>query len=96
MRVAVRLTSPAWTVAWSNSLPTQVDLPKPLGLRFARGNDGGAYITKNDPKLGNTDPRIQVYCVCTSPTRAPAVDVQRLPPVLQRRTTQLAQLTPPL
>lgn len=40
--------------------PLQVDLPKPLGLKFARGNDGGAYIVKNDPKLGNTDPRIQV------------------------------------
>jgi hypothetical protein len=38
----------------------QVDLPKPLGLKFARGNDGGAYVVANDPKLGNTDPRIQV------------------------------------
>jgi hypothetical protein len=38
----------------------QVDLPKPLGLRFARGNDGGAYVVANDPKLGNTDPRIEV------------------------------------
>lgn len=44
------------------SLPalSKVDLPKPLGLRFARGSDGGAYIVANDPKLGNTDPRIQV------------------------------------
>lgn len=38
----------------------QVDLAKPLGLKFARGNDGGAYVLKNDPSLGNTDPRIQV------------------------------------
>ena len=38
----------------------QVDLPKPLGLKFARGADGGAYIVTNDPKIGNTDPRIQV------------------------------------
>jgi hypothetical protein len=37
----------------------EVDLPKPLGLKFARGNDGGAYVVANDPKLGNTDPRIQ-------------------------------------
>lgn len=37
-----------------------MDLPKPLGLKFARGNDGGAYVVTNDPKLGNTDPRIQV------------------------------------
>jgi hypothetical protein len=38
----------------------QVDLPKPLGLKFARGNDGGAYVVTNDPQLGNTDARIQV------------------------------------
>lgn len=37
----------------------EVDLPKPLGLKFARGNDGGAYVIANDPKLGNTDERIQ-------------------------------------
>ncbi|WIA37077.1 hypothetical protein OEZ86_014050 [Tetradesmus obliquus] len=37
----------------------EVDLPKPLGLKFARGADGGAYVVTNDPKLGNTDPRIQ-------------------------------------
>jgi len=37
----------------------EVDLPKPLGLKFARGADGGAYIVTNDPKIGNTDPRIQ-------------------------------------
>ncbi|KAF8065729.1 alpha-mannosidase [Scenedesmus sp. PABB004] len=37
----------------------EVDLPKPLGLKFARGADGGAYVTVNDPQLGNTDPRIQ-------------------------------------
>lgn len=37
-----------------------MDLPKPLGLKFARGSDGGAYVVVNDPALGNTDPRIQV------------------------------------
>ncbi|GBF88376.1 hypothetical protein Rsub_01088 [Raphidocelis subcapitata] len=37
----------------------EIDLPKPLGLKFARGNDGGAYVIKNDPALGNTDPRVQ-------------------------------------
>jgi hypothetical protein len=37
----------------------EVDLPKPLGLKFARGNDGGAYVVTNDPQLGNTDARIQ-------------------------------------
>ncbi|GFH24842.1 uncharacterized protein HaLaN_22708 [Haematococcus lacustris] len=36
-----------------------LDLQKPLGLKFARGNDGGAYVVVNDPKLGNTDPRVQ-------------------------------------
>jgi len=42
----------------------ELDLPKPLGLRFARGNDGGAYVVNNDPKMGNTDPRIQVCVLC--------------------------------
>jgi len=38
----------------------EVRLDKPLGLRFARGNDSGAYVIVNDPRLGNTDERIQV------------------------------------
>lgn len=37
-----------------------VYLDKPLGLRFARGNDGSAYISKSDAKLGSTDERIEV------------------------------------
>lgn len=41
-------------------LSMQVTLIKPLGLRFARGNDGGCYINKSDAGLGNTDDRIQV------------------------------------
>lgn len=39
--------------------PPQLDLPKPLGLKFARGNDGGAYVVANDANLGNTDPRVE-------------------------------------
>lgn len=35
-----------------------VYLPKPIGLKFARGNDGGAYVTVSDPKLGNTSSEI--------------------------------------
>lgn len=54
-------------------LHPQLDVPKPLGLKFARGNDGGAYIIENNPAAGNTDPRIQVckiasgfapWCIC--------------------------------
>ncbi|GFR39842.1 hypothetical protein Agub_g338 [Astrephomene gubernaculifera] len=37
----------------------EIDLPKPLGFKFARGNDGGAYIVEVNPKLGNVDPRVQ-------------------------------------
>lgn len=37
----------------------EIDLPKPLGLKFARGMDGGAYVIENNPTLGNTDIRIQ-------------------------------------
>lgn len=36
----------------------EVYLSKPLGVKFARGNDGGAYVTVSDPKLGNTYPEI--------------------------------------
>eukprot|EP01026_Neomeris_dumetosa_P055963 TRINITY_DN51086_c0_g1_i1.p1 TRINITY_DN51086_c0_g1~~TRINITY_DN51086_c0_g1_i1.p1 ORF type:complete len:344 (-),score=59.02 TRINITY_DN51086_c0_g1_i1:135-1166(-) len=38
----------------------EVTLPKPLGLRFDRGNDGAAYIVKTDAQMGSTDPQIQV------------------------------------
>jgi len=33
---------------------------KPLGIRFARGSDGGAYVTRSDPRLGSTDENVQV------------------------------------
>lgn len=38
----------------------QVNLPKPIGVRFGRGNDGGAYVIKSEEALGNTDERIAV------------------------------------
>eukprot|EP00803_Ostreobium_quekettii_P004328 evm.model.scf_823.4 EVM.evm.TU.scf_823.4 scf_823:18991-22323(+) len=38
----------------------EVVLNKPLGLRFTRGADGGVYVTVSDPKLGETDERIEV------------------------------------
>lgn len=38
----------------------EIVLDKPLGLRFTRGNDGGAYVAKNDPKLGSTDSRLEI------------------------------------
>ncbi|KAG2495631.1 hypothetical protein HYH03_006231 [Edaphochlamys debaryana] len=37
----------------------ELDLPKPLGFKFARGNDGGAYVIEVNPKLGNIDARVQ-------------------------------------
>ena len=39
---------------------TQVYLNKPLGVKFARGNDGGAYVVRTDATLGNTTADIQV------------------------------------
>ena len=36
----------------------EVYLSKPLGVKFARGNDSGAYVVLTDPKLGNTSPEI--------------------------------------
>ncbi len=38
----------------------QVYLDKPLGVRFSRGNDGGAYVVRSDAKIGSTDPSIEV------------------------------------
>jgi len=38
----------------------EVNLEKPIGLGFARGNDGRAYVIKCDPKKGNLDPRCEV------------------------------------
>jgi len=60
-RVLVRAAAETKTASASAKAEEfiEVDLPKPLGLKFARGADGGAYIITNDPKLGNTDPRIQ-------------------------------------
>eukprot|EP00884_Botryococcus_braunii_P008581 jgi/Botrbrau1/17724/Bobra.0166s0146.1 len=37
-----------------------VYLDKPLGLRFQRGKDGGAYVVKSDKQIGSTDSRIEV------------------------------------
>ena len=45
----------------------QVNLPKPIGVRFGRGNDGAAYVLKSDDALGNTDERIEV-CGTFSPS----------------------------
>ncbi|GMH32858.1 hypothetical protein BSKO_00692 [Bryopsis sp. KO-2023] len=38
----------------------EVVLEKPLGLKFVRGNDGGAYVGVNNPNLGNTDPTLEI------------------------------------
>ncbi|GIL82008.1 hypothetical protein Vretimale_1567 [Volvox reticuliferus] len=50
-------TGPATTTTEEEYI--ELDLPKPLGFKFARGNDGGAYIIDVNPKLGNVDPRVQ-------------------------------------
>ena len=47
-------------LCYQNNEHVQVELVKPLGLRFARGSDGGAYVTKSDPNLGDTDTMVQV------------------------------------
>ena len=41
----------------------QVNIEKPMGIRFARGNDGAAYVLKSDPRAGNTDDRVEVTAV---------------------------------
>ena len=37
----------------------QVFIQKPLGIRFGRGNDAGAYVTRVDASAGNIDERIE-------------------------------------
>ena len=37
----------------------ECDLPKPLGVRFARGNDGGCYIVGVDAKKGSVTDDMQ-------------------------------------
>ena len=53
------LLTPANKPTKTKTKKQQLDLPKPLGLKFARGADGGAYVVTNDPALGNTDARVQ-------------------------------------
>ena len=38
----------------------QVFIQKPLGIRFGRGRDAGAYVTRVDKTAGNIDERIEV------------------------------------
>ncbi|GAB5367374.1 hypothetical protein AAMO2058_001224800 [Amorphochlora amoebiformis] len=38
----------------------EVNIEKPIGISFARGNDGRAYIIKLDERKGNLDPRCEV------------------------------------
>jgi hypothetical protein len=70
-----------------NTVPhPQVNLPKPIGVRFGRGNDGGAYVIGSDASIGNTDEKIEArvhcaasYCAaahsCTCPATRQALDV---------------------
>lgn len=55
---AVESVSPAAAAGLDEIV--EVVLEKPLGLKFIRGNDGGAYVGVNDPKLGNTDPTLEI------------------------------------
>ena len=38
----------------------QVNLEKPLGVKFARGNDGGCFVISSDPRRGSVDPKFEV------------------------------------
>lgn len=48
-----------------------------MGIRFARGNDGSAYVLKSDPRTGNTDDRVQVSHQPSEPHRQPSPSVFR-------------------
>lgn len=51
-----------------------MNLPKPIGVKFGRGNDGAAYVLKSDPNLGNTDEKIQVRPPHRTAPRTPRRD----------------------
>eukprot|EP00471_Norrisiella_sphaerica_P004673 CAMPEP_0184487546 /NCGR_PEP_ID=MMETSP0113_2-20130426/10186_1 /TAXON_ID=91329 /ORGANISM="Norrisiella sphaerica, Strain BC52" /LENGTH=265 /DNA_ID=CAMNT_0026869901 /DNA_START=245 /DNA_END=1042 /DNA_ORIENTATION=+ len=38
----------------------EVNLEKPIGISFARGNDGKAYVIGIDPRKGNIDEKVEV------------------------------------
>ena len=38
----------------------EVDLPKPLGVKFGRGTDGGAYISGIDGRRGSVTEDMQI------------------------------------
>ena len=52
-----------WCLRWT-SLHAQLTLQKPLGIRFTRGGDGGAYVVRSDSKIGSTDPQVEVQQLC--------------------------------
>lgn len=53
------MAPPAASAAGSGEPTTfEVYLEKPLGVRWARGKDGAAYVARSDPALGNTDEAI--------------------------------------
>lgn len=58
-RWALRMRCLLLQLSMRPARPPQVTLAKPLGVKFARGNDGGAYVVRSDPKLGNTDSRVR-------------------------------------
>jgi hypothetical protein len=72
----------------------QIDLPKPLGLKFARGNDGGAYVIENDAAKGNTDLRIQVRAT-PEPQLPPPPPPLLAPPSSTLSPSSLPPLPPP-
>jgi hypothetical protein len=47
----------------SHEYVVQVTLPKPIGVRLGRGNDGAAYVRVADEAIGNSDERIQVQFI---------------------------------
>ena len=40
--------------------PLQIEIEKPIGFKFTRGNDGGCYVINIDPAAGNTVPDMEV------------------------------------
>lgn len=60
--VVVKAAEPETTTSSSETKEQfyELNLEKPLGIKFARGNDGGAYVIASDATVGATDDKVEV------------------------------------
>ena len=60
VRPAAAAAAPEVSTATEEGEFYEVNLPKPLGVSFRRGNDGRAYVADVNPARGNIDPNFEL------------------------------------